>query len=282
MSDDGTFKPCKNCFEGFRLDGTPKGAMETIGGLDCYVSKGNGTHSEQAIVLGSDIFGLGIANPKILADWFSARTGLDTFVPDMFQGDYIDTANLKPQLDILDKQFKTMGLFSRMWAYLNVLYGMAFKVGPAYLARHKKPDVVLLVDKVCVALKQEKGYKKLGWVGYCFGADIGIHLATENGPIDVLVAVHPGGLPIEDFEKIRRPLAMICADEDMFFDKLKPKVLPVLDTLQKTHSVPVVVHDSHEGTTHGFGCRPNLADPKVKVAFEQALVETKEWFDEHL
>ena len=37
---------------------------------------------------GTDIFGLGLPNPKIMADLFAERTRLDVYVPDYFQGQF--------------------------------------------------------------------------------------------------------------------------------------------------------------------------------------------------
>lgn len=70
---------------------------ERLGGLEYYLAKGSQRGSEdKAIVLGTDIFGLGLPNPKIMADLFAERTRPDVYVPDYFQGEYMDQKELKP------------------------------------------------------------------------------------------------------------------------------------------------------------------------------------------
>ncbi|GAA5889277.1 hypothetical protein JCM6882_000693 [Rhodosporidiobolus microsporus] len=281
-TDDGIFKPCLRCFEGFKLDGQPKGTMERLGGLEYYFSPGNGTDKSKGILVGPDLFGLAINNPKILADWFADKTGLDCFVPDYFEGDRLDVSTMKPQLDLLDQQMNNKPWYSRWYTLASVLYGFVFKVGPTYLRKHSIPHTTALSDKFCRDLKAEKGYKRLGWTGYCFGAALAVLLSKEDGPIDVAVGAHPGRIPAADMEAIRKPFAVICAEEDLGFDAVKEASIAILNRLEKEQGVPVAIYDDHPGTTHGFGSRPNLSDPKVKDSFEKSLVETKEWFDKHL
>jgi hypothetical protein len=64
---------CEHCIDLKELPGTPAGKDETIGGIPTYVSKGS--NGKGSIVLATDIFGLGILNPKIVADKFSKQTG---------------------------------------------------------------------------------------------------------------------------------------------------------------------------------------------------------------
>lgn len=82
--------------------------MGELGGLSYYFAAGKPEETDRAIVLyvlrffletcfdvlsharplrsGTDIFGLGLVNCKILADWFAEKTGFPVFVPDYFEG----------------------------------------------------------------------------------------------------------------------------------------------------------------------------------------------------
>lgn len=82
--------------------------MGELGGLSYYLAAGKADEKDRAIVLyvlrfshetcfdvlshacplrsGTDIFGLGLVNCKILADWFADKTGFPVFVPDYFEG----------------------------------------------------------------------------------------------------------------------------------------------------------------------------------------------------
>ena len=64
---------CEHCIDLKELPGTPSGKDETVGGIPTYVSKGS--NGKASIVLATDIFGLGITNPKIVADKLSKQTG---------------------------------------------------------------------------------------------------------------------------------------------------------------------------------------------------------------
>lgn len=44
------------------------------------------------------------------------------------------------------------------------------------------------------------------------------------------------------------------------------------------YSGKVDLKSSCTGTTHGFACRPDLADPQIKEAYEKAFEQTVEWF----
>lgn len=76
----------------------------------------------------------------------------------------------------------------------------------------------------------------------------------------------------------RLTLVFVGFAEDFAFDRNKATVLPILANLK----VPVKVWDDNKGTTHGFGCRPNMAKPEVREAFERGLERTKEWLEMHL
>ncbi|BGP58713.1 hypothetical protein JCM8202v2_006390, partial [Rhodotorula sphaerocarpa] len=244
---DLPYATCAHCFEGSRLQGEPWGTLyeERIGGLRYYLAQGAGGRSagdssgkaddaeageNAAIVLGTDIFGLALPNPKIMADLFAERTGRDVYVPDLFDGDYIDMKELKPPGG-----------------------GEPTSASQRWREKYSIANVRPSVDKFCSALKQEKSLSRLGFVGYCYGGIFSILLAQEDSPVDVAVCAHPGKLDLADFERVRKPLALILAEEDKFFDEQKPEALPVLERISRDLGVPVAVHDNHPGTSHGFG-----------------------------
>jgi carboxymethylenebutenolidase len=72
---------CEHCLQGYALEGTPSGKLE---GTDYYKAGPEG--SKKAIVLLTDIFGLKLINPKLMADQYSERLGCDVWVPDYFNG----------------------------------------------------------------------------------------------------------------------------------------------------------------------------------------------------
>ncbi len=75
---------CPDCYKGAALSGQPKGALSDVNGA--YLAS-SPTGSSHAVVLLTDIFGLGLPNPKLLADFFSEQLGCDVWVPDLFDGE---------------------------------------------------------------------------------------------------------------------------------------------------------------------------------------------------
>lgn len=75
---------CPDCTSGNLLPGSPKGTEKD----GAYFAKGSSQEGtkDKAIVILSDVFGLAISNPKIIADTISERTGFDVWVPDLFNG----------------------------------------------------------------------------------------------------------------------------------------------------------------------------------------------------
>ncbi|GAA5991761.1 hypothetical protein JCM10908_001127 [Rhodotorula pacifica] len=274
---DEQHQACAACFKGHRLDGEPKGTMEELGGLAYYYAPGkSGQQADKAIVLGTDMFGLGIPNCKLIADWFASNTGLPVFVPDLLEGDYVDPDSLG--LEEAEEPMAAKPFLTRVRITLSTIWAFLYKIGPRFLSRHSMGHVEPIADKFCRDLKEQKGFKRLGWVGYCFGGTLAVLLAKEGSPIDVSVCFHPGGPSASNWSSIAKPFMLVCSEEDFSFDRIKPTVLPMLAQLW----VPVEIHDDNKGTTHGFGCRPNLGKPEIRVTYERGLERTKGWFEKHL
>lgn len=83
-------KFCQHCYElPGELQGTPSGTQKNIGGAESYVAAGTG--AKGTIILATDIFGLGIQNPKIVADTLAKESGFTVVVPDYFNGEPMKT-----------------------------------------------------------------------------------------------------------------------------------------------------------------------------------------------
>lgn len=60
---------------------------------------------------GTDIFGLGIPNGKLIADKLAARTGYPVYVPDLFDGDWCDVN----KMSMIEKP--TTGMWNKITVY---------------------------------------------------------------------------------------------------------------------------------------------------------------------
>jgi hypothetical protein len=71
-------------YKGFVLPGEPKGSM--IGPDYFTPARGGYTLPTKAIILLTDVFGLSMPNPKIVADHLAERVSVDVWIPDLFNG----------------------------------------------------------------------------------------------------------------------------------------------------------------------------------------------------
>jgi hypothetical protein len=96
--------------EYYPLPGNPQGELINIDGINCYHIKGKDqTSKEKSIVILTDVFGMlllfdyiilklmiGLTkNPRMTADELSEKSGFDVYVPDLFNGDPIESSLLK-------------------------------------------------------------------------------------------------------------------------------------------------------------------------------------------
>lgn len=271
-------KICSDCLKGFVLEGDPKGTMNVLNGVNYYLAQPEkGAVEGKAIVLAYDIFGFKIANPKLLADKYAELTKLPVYVVDYLNGDYPDPSTLT----MVEKPISDLPFLERFSLNAKSLLSFATKVGPLYLYRHRPGVTVPIVEQFITALRSEKAITRVGIVGFCLGGVVVVKLA--NSPVvDVVVAAHPGPLAESDIQNINKPIRFILAQEDLMFDHLKAATERILAAkTAATPSLPTSVL-SYAGTNHGFAVRPNLTDPLIRVAFENATADTVAWFETHL
>jgi hypothetical protein len=88
LPQDGSVMTCTYCYKGFVLPGEPKGSMV---GPNYFTPApaSDTTERTKAIVLLTDIFGLPLPNPRIIADHLAEHVGVDVWVPDFFDGAFL-------------------------------------------------------------------------------------------------------------------------------------------------------------------------------------------------
>ena len=119
--------------------------------------------------------------------------------------------------------------------------------------------------------------KKIGAVGYCFGAKYVVrHL--KPGKVDVGYSAHPSFVEEAELEAIQGPYAISAAETDEIFPTEKRhKSEEILIKTGKPYQINL-----YSGVTHGFAVR---GDPKNRVANyakESAFLQAVQWFEEHL
>ncbi|PWN52015.1 alpha/beta-hydrolase [Violaceomyces palustris] len=251
MEQASEAKPfCIHCVSGDIIPGTPRGTEQTIGPYKVYVthpSSGAPADPAKVIVSFTDVFGLELVNNKIIPDLIADQTGFTVYVPDMFHGDSIAQDAVK---------------------------GM-----PSTAKEAKAQSFLTKVTKFLSTLKEESGAARIGAVGYCYGGKSCL-VFNARGLVDVSVACHPSFINLSDIKSLKGPVLFNCAEQDdVFPTSLRESGAKALGD---RHDAPPHEFKVYENTVHGFAARPNLAEPLVKKAFEEALEATASWLKAHL
>ena len=135
------------------------------------------------------MFGHRYNNVQLIADQF-AENGYYTIVPDLFHGDALPFP--VPQ-------------------GLDVMKWLQGKSGGGEGEGHLVPRVEPVVKTALKWLREEKGIKKIGSVGYCFGAKYTVRSMAKGEGIDVGYVAHPSFVDEEELQKIEGPLSISAA-----------------------------------------------------------------------
>ncbi|KAI0283913.1 dienelactone hydrolase endo-1-3,1,4-beta-D-glucanase [Russula aff. rugulosa BPL654] len=258
---------CTYCYKGFALPGEPKG---TIVGQDYFTAAPNdATQPTKAIILLTDFFGLPLPNPRILADQLAEQVGVDVWVPDFFNG--------KPPADVntLEPLFPDRAGVKIPW--LRLIIKLIPSI-PRMIA--SRPSVV--DPRFIKKIKSEKGYERIGAVGYCFGGAIAGRLGSTD-LVNTIVIAHPSNLKPAQIRAIKVPTSWALAEEDHGFKEKDVKTAEGIFKEQEEKPDHVDYEfQVYKGTAHGFAVRPNLEVPEVKAGYEGAFNQTVAWFKKTL
>ncbi|KAM7189918.1 Dienelactone hydrolase [Naviculisporaceae sp. PSN 640] len=246
--------PGKCCTIGVLHEGTPTGKhIKVAGKYDAYVAtppEGK-AHKDVGLLYIPDVIGLW-QNSYLMADQL-ANSGYLTLIIDVFNGDAL-------QLNRPDG-FDFMAWLTK---------------GSDGNNPHTKEYVDPIVLEAIKTLKEEYGVKKLGALGYCFGAKyVARHGASG---IEVGFMAHPSFVDEEELASFKAPLSIAAAETDTIFPA------------EKRHKSEVILKDGgfpyqinlYSGVVHGFAVRCDTSKKHEKYAKEQAFLQAVTWFDEHL
>ncbi|KAI0283912.1 dienelactone hydrolase endo-1,3,1,4-beta-D-glucanase [Russula aff. rugulosa BPL654] len=260
---------CTYCYKGFALPGEPKG---TIVGRDYFTAAPNdATQRTKAIVLLTDIFGLPLPNPRIVADHLAEQVGVDVWVPDYFNG--------KPPADANSLEPLMPDRAGAKTPWLDILK-FIFKVIPLLpgIIANRVSVVDPRVHEFIKKIKSEKGYERIGAVGYCFGGSMAGRLGSTD-LVNTVVIAHPSGLTQGQIRAIKVPSSWVLAEEDsQFKDKDIQATRAILKEQEEKPDHVDYEIEIYNGTAHGFAMRPNMQVPEVKAGYEGALDQTVAWF----
>ena len=141
---------------------------------------------------------------------------------------------------------------------------------------HGPGQVDPIVTAVIAELRNNLGVKKLGSVGYCFGAKYVARYLAKGKGIDVGAMAHPSFVEADEIKAMTGPLSIAAAETDQIFPAEKRRET---EDLLKEMSIPYQI-SLYSGVVHGFAVRADMSDKTAKFAKEAAFLQHVQWFDE--
>lgn len=139
------------------------------------------------------------------------------------------------------------------------------------------PNIVdPIVEKTIKEMKGNLGVKKIGSVGYCFGAKYVARFAAEGKGIDVACMAHPSFVEGDELKAMLAPLSIAAAETDLIFPVEKRRET---EDILKDHHIPYQIC-LYSDVEHGFAVRGDAKDQRQKFAKESAFLQHVQWFDE--
>jgi len=144
---------------------------------------------------------------------------------------------------------------------------------------HTPPIVDPIIDTCLVSMRTEHKCKKIGGVGYCFGAKyVARHLLPSESKIDVGYVAHPSFVEEAELRDIKGPFAISAAETDAIFpEEKRHRTEEILKEMGATYQINL-----YSGVAHGFAVRGDLSKRHELYAKESAFLQALTWFEEYL
>lgn len=135
-----------------------------------------------------------------------------------------------------------------------------------------------IVEAVIKEMKTNLGVKKIGSVGYCFGAKYVARFSAEGKGIEVGAMAHPSFVDAAEVKAMRAPLSIAAAETDQIFPAEKRRET---EDILKEHDIPYQIC-LYSDVEHGFAVRADMSNKRAKFAKEAAFLQHVQWFDEYV
>jgi len=237
-----------HCVQGVQHTGTPVGRVETIAGVETYVSDpptGSTAPGEspKVILYFADIYSPLFINAKLLQDYFAAH-GFHVLGLDYFFGDPIQNHTDEPDFD-----------------------------RAAWSAKSRKQANESTPGWTAAVRERYGANAKYSAVGYCFGAMYAVDAAASNDFVAAAFA-HPSALNEDHFKNVKKPLLLSCAEVDGAFPaESRRRAEDILAEKKAKYLVQVF-----SGVSHGFATRGDPAVENSRWAKEESARSVIGWF----
>lgn len=148
-----------------------------------------------------------------------------------------------------------------------------------FLGRHSKEIRYPEISAAAIALKKEKGFKKVGAIGFCYGGWAVFQLGAKSNPlVDCISTAHPSALENKEVEAVGVPTQIIAPEIDhMLTPELKTFCNNTIPSLGVEYD-----YQYFPGLAHGFATRGDVNNPMQKKGLERAKDAAVYWFQSHL
>ena len=127
-------------------------------------------------------------------------------------------------------------------------------------------------------LRNEHGVRKVGALGYCFGAKYVCRFLKGGSLIDVGYLAHPSFVSEEEVKGIKGPISIAAAEDDFIFtEELRHSTERLLRETGCPYEVTV-----YSGVSHGFAIRSDLNNAVSKWATEASFMQAVHFMDSWL
>ncbi|KAK6512511.1 hypothetical protein TWF481_001395 [Arthrobotrys musiformis] len=273
---------CKDCLKGSVHEGETKGHVTTIHGFETYVAHPASPTSTPAIlVIIPDAMGWSTPNMRLTADRYAARTGCTVYLPDFMDGHAMPQWIMTlPIEDILHNWTSPKSLLMKPYYFFWALYAMIpFRVTNNLKKSHER--VLTFFTK----LRQNEGKEKLvGVAGFCWGGKHAFILGAEKEKegryfIDFAFSGHPSRIIIpKEIEELQTPMSVAMGTKDymnpMEFSNKMKEMLEEKDGRAVGSELVF-----YEGGNHGFACRANVKDERMKELADGAEDQFVRWVE---
>jgi len=242
------------CTIGVKHEGEAKGEVKNIGNISTYITYPEDKQTANAILILPDVIGHEFINAQLIADQFAAN-GYFVVMPDLFEGDPIQL-NRPEGFDIM-KWLQTGGPEGK---------------------GHGPGQVDPIVTAIIKEMRENLGVKKIGAVGYCFGAKYVARFLAKGKGVDVGCMAHPSFVDPEEVKAMTGPLSIAAAETDEIFPADKRRLT---EDILKEMTIPYQVC-LYSDVVHGFAVRADMNNKQAKFAKEAAFLQHVQWFDEYV
>ncbi|PWN43787.1 alpha/beta-hydrolase [Ceraceosorus guamensis] len=253
---------CASCLEvGSFSQAKATGQLTKLGKFDAYIT--GDEKSDKAVIIVPDVWGYSFNNVHVVADKFASHIGARVYIPDFHNNEDFnkqrlaspDPANFKPAVgDFLAKYHPR----DAAW-----------------------PSVREAVDEIRKVQKP----KKVGAVGYCWGAPSILHLgsaAAGASKVDAVAFAHPSLTETSDFEALQVPGLFVLAEHDQIFTPEKKEAAQEATKKFAKQGGPLATWVWYPGVTHGFAIRGDESDAYTAQAMGAAANQVASFFGAQL